>query len=72
MVTGCGKGVGWHGFSSEGIEFWKLEWKAQHATERSGVKCGAWNGSFQNSPRRGHAASEVASLGALCGLAGLV
>jgi hypothetical protein len=32
-----------------GCDFWKLEWKAEQATERSGVGCGAWSGGFQKS-----------------------
>ena len=41
------------GWSGGELDFGKPEWKAQHATERSGVKCGAWNGGFPKSPRRG-------------------
>ena len=32
-----------------GCDFWKLERKAEQATERSGVGCGAWSGGFQKS-----------------------
>jgi hypothetical protein len=60
--------IGDQGWSGGGLDFGKLEWKAQHATERSGVKCGAWNGGFPKSPRRGdaqvHAASGVVTPGA--------
>jgi len=34
-----------------GCDFWKLERKAEQATERSGVGCGAWSGGFQKSWR---------------------
>jgi hypothetical protein len=54
------------GWSGEVLEFGKLERKAQHATERSGVECGAWSGGFPNSPRRGGAGE----LGFSCGFRG--
>ena len=41
------------GWSDEGLEFGKLERKAQHATERSEVECGACSGGFPNSAHRG-------------------
>ena len=50
------------GGSGGGLEFGQRERKAQHATERSGVKCGAWSGGCPNSPRRG----GLGSLGFSC------
>lgn len=42
-----------------GIVFWQPERKAEQATERSGVGCGAWSGGCQKTSRGGgrHAAS---------------
>ena len=56
-MAGCGKGIGNYGWgqewSGEGLAFGKLEWKAEHATERSGVKCAAWNGCFPKASQWG-------------------
>ena len=59
-------------WSGEDLAFGKLEWKAEHATERSGVKCAAWNGGFPKASQWGmpnvHAASGVVAPDALSGL----